>query len=120
MGNWSDPNLDMVEANPDKEWDWKTLSLNPNIMFVVKTNPDKEWDWGILSSNLNLTMDVVKANPDKSWNWYGLSSNPNLTIDVVKANPIMGLEVSNTRCYNRHYYDQPYPIMGLESHIFQP
>jgi hypothetical protein len=80
--------MDIVEANPDKPWNWSGLSSNPNItMDIVEANPDKPWDWSGLSLNLNITMDIVKTNPDKPWNWDCLSFNPNITMDIVEANP---------------------------------
>ena len=41
-----------VLACPDKLWNWKWLSLNPNItMNDILAYPDKPWDWGWLSQN---------------------------------------------------------------------
>ena len=53
----------------------------------IKTNPDKPWDFWSLSRNPNITWDIVKANPDKPWDFWSLSGNPNITCDIVKANP---------------------------------
>jgi hypothetical protein len=69
--------FDIVLKNPDKPWDWRWLSQNPNITFdIVLKNPDKPWDWDWLSQNPNITFDVVLKNPDKPWNWHCLSKNP--------------------------------------------
>ena len=68
--------MDIVEANPNKPWDWYELSRNPNItMDIVKANPNKPWDWYDLSKNPNITMDIVEANPNKPWDWQWLSRN---------------------------------------------
>ena len=38
--NW----FDYIKENPDKRWDYKLLSLNPNITWeIVLANPDKPW-----------------------------------------------------------------------------
>ena len=35
-----------MEANPDKPWNWNSLSENPSITWeIVEANPDKPWDW---------------------------------------------------------------------------
>ena len=62
---------------PDKPWNWKELSRNPNITLeIVEANPDKPWNWYYFSGNPNVTIDFIKKCPDKSWNWWMLSSNP--------------------------------------------
>ena len=46
------------------------LSENPNITWeIIQANPDKEWNWYLLSGNPNITWDIVEANPDNPWDW---------------------------------------------------
>jgi|SaaInlStandDraft_5_1057022.scaffolds.fasta_scaffold457290_1 hypothetical protein len=45
----------------------------------IKDHPDKDWDWRMVSCNPNITMEIIQDNPDKPWRWYWkeLSTNPN-------------------------------------------
>ena len=44
------------------------LSLNPSITWdIVQANPDKPWNWYYLSKNPSITWEIVQANPDKDW-----------------------------------------------------
>lgn len=44
--------IDLVLANPDKEWDWAELSWNPSItMADVPANSELPWDCVRLSDN---------------------------------------------------------------------
>jgi hypothetical protein len=78
----------IIKSNPDKPWCYKELSKHPNITWkIVQENPDKPWDYRELSSNRNITWEIVQANPDKPWSYYGLSTaNPNITWDIVQEN----------------------------------
>ena len=70
--NW----FDYIKENPDKKWNYYSLSLNPNITWeIVQENPDKDWSYDSLSENPNITWEIVKANPDKNWNYGSLCSN---------------------------------------------
>ena len=94
--------MDIVEANPDKPWDWDGLSANPNItMDIVEANPDKPWDWDGLSANPNITMDIVEAKIDKPWNWYGLSSNM-----FKKDKEIFKLRVKHQRFVQKNLFEE--------------
>ena len=69
----------LIEKYIDKPWDWKCLSLNPNITpdFIEK-HIDKPWDLYSLARNpniLNITPDFVEKHIDKPWNWL-LSNKP--------------------------------------------
>ena len=65
----------------------RELSQNPNIMWkIIQANPDKPWDYVMLSSNPNITLEIVQDSPDKSWSYWGLSANPNITWEIVLAN----------------------------------
>ena len=63
---------------------WHCLSRYSNVTWdIVQANPDKPWNWWGLSLNPSITWDIVQANPDKPWIWWGLSENPNITWDIV-------------------------------------
>ena len=60
--------LQLLEAFPDKPWNWWELSENQNITLdYALSNPDKPWDWGRLSFNPNNTIDDVMSHLDKHW-----------------------------------------------------
>jgi hypothetical protein len=44
-------------------------------MDIIMDNPDKPWDWYSLSIHPNITWDVINDNLDKPWDWYYLSRN---------------------------------------------
>jgi len=89
--------IDIVQKNPGKPWDYKSLSLNPNVTWnFILENKNKPWDYDghctnrnktPLSTNPNITWDIVKANPDIQWCYGTLLCNPNITLDIIKANP---------------------------------
>ena len=89
--------IDIVQKNPGKLWDYKSLSLNPNVTWnFILANKNKPWDYDghctnrnktPLSTNPNITWDIVKANPDIQWCYGTLLCNPNITLDIIKANP---------------------------------
>lgn len=35
---------------------------------IIEANPDKPWNWWVLSKHPNITLDIVEANLDKHWN----------------------------------------------------
>jgi hypothetical protein len=85
----ANPNItwEIVQDNPDKGWNDYCLSLNPNITWgIIQANPNKDWHYSLLSSNHNITWEIVQDNPDKAWSYYGLSSNPNITWEIMQAN----------------------------------
>ena len=53
------------------------LSHNPSITWeIIQANPQIQWNYELLSLNPNITWDIVLANPDKKWNYYKLLRNP--------------------------------------------
>jgi len=43
---FSDGFWQFIIDNPDKDWNWHTLSVNPNITWKnFQNNPDKPWDF---------------------------------------------------------------------------
>ena len=58
--------MEMIEKYPDKPWDWRAISWNPNLtMEMIEKYPDKPWKWEEISSNRNLTMDFIEKYIDK-------------------------------------------------------
>ena len=44
--------MEIIEKYPDKQWNWKGISRNPNLtMEMIEKNPDKPWDWQLISQN---------------------------------------------------------------------
>ena len=85
---------EIVQANPDIDWDYHLLSRNPNITWeIVCENPDKPWDYNALSNNPNITWEIVDANPDKNWDYDGLATNP---MPLAKNNYIR-------KCFQKHF-----------------
>lgn len=77
--------ISLIQQNPDEDWDYKSLSLNPNITWeIVQQNPDKQWDYKSLSKKSNITWEIVQQNPDKPWDYSILSINPNITWEIAK------------------------------------
>ena len=75
--------FDYIKLSPQKKWDYRGLSGNPNITWdIVLANPDKAWNYDALSRNPNITWDIVLANPDKAWNYAALSENLSITWDI--------------------------------------
>ena len=84
------PNItwEIVQGNPQYDWDYYGLSRNPNITWqIVQDNPKKPWDYEYLSRNPNITWEIVKDNPEKLWDYDYLSANPNITWEIVQDNP---------------------------------
>ncbi len=50
--------------------------------IIVEKYPNKPWDWRGISWNPNITMEVIEKYPDKPWKWYGISRNSNITMEM--------------------------------------
>ena len=63
----------LLEKYPEKKWDWRNLSANPNVtMEYVDAHLNDtsfKWDYRFLSMNPNLTMEYIEAHPEKKWNY---------------------------------------------------
>jgi hypothetical protein len=58
-------------------WDYGWLSENPNITWdIIQANPDKLFNYERISYNPNITWEIVDAHPEKDWDYFGLSFNP--------------------------------------------
>ena len=79
--------MEMIEKHPEKPWDWKWISRNPNItMEFIEKHLEKPWNWGWISENPNITMEMIEKNPEKPWNWAYISKNPNITFEFIENN----------------------------------
>jgi hypothetical protein len=68
--------MEIIEKYPDKSWDWKWISENPNItMEIIEKYPDNPWNWSYISENPNITMEIIEKYPDRTWNWEWISKN---------------------------------------------
>lgn len=84
------------------------LSINPTITWeIVQDNPEENWDYEKLSLNPNITWDIVQANLDKPWNFKNLAKNPNITFDIVKNNPQYNWNDKNPFLPYENFYANP-------------
>ena len=73
---WTEGYWKFICDHPDKDWDWFSISSNPNITWdIIQNNPDKNWDWYYISENPNITWEIIQNNLDKDWNWNCISRN---------------------------------------------
>ncbi len=108
------PLVTLMNTFPNKEWDYKMLSHNPNIsldyiykhpnknwilnasrssvtcitvitMKTILKRPEINWSWYYISTVISL--EDISNYPDKPWNWSGVSLNHNLTLDFILSNP---------------------------------
>ena len=54
------------------------------LTYLLEKYPDKPWNWRWISMNPNITVDFIEKHPDKPWDWEGISMNPNITIDFIE------------------------------------
>ena len=46
LDEWSEEWFQFIKENPDKPWDYYSLSDNQNITWkIVQDNPDNPWDY---------------------------------------------------------------------------
>ena len=100
----------LVEKFPDRGWNWKDLSGNPNIKLnTIKKFLTKNWEWYHISENITITWDQVLANPNLPWDYRGLQNNINITPEIILA---------NTECFfewkysngNLNHYCNPFQL----------
>ena len=80
----------VINKYSDKPWDWKWISINPNLtMEIINKYSDKPWDWENISNHENITMEMIEKYPHIPWVWgdYGISNNPNLTMEIIEKYP---------------------------------
>lgn len=78
---------DIIEANPDFNWDWFALSFNNNLTIdFVKKNLDKNLDWNVISVCNNIKWKEIEENKDLYWIYDMISSTNKVNIEIVKRN----------------------------------
>jgi len=90
----------IILAYPDKDWDFKWLSMNPNISLkFITNNPQFKWSYYYMSSHPRLTVDFIKENENKKWDMRKLSANKYLSIEFI-LNEINSKYWSKTKLSN--------------------
>lgn len=86
--------IKLLEAFPDKRWNYAELAANPNIsMKYIDDHPNGCWATRIcnggasISRNPNLTFKYLWGNTRFHWKWYDLSCNPGITLKVIEKYP---------------------------------
>ena len=70
---------------PTEEWNWFSLSENPNISIkMILCNKLLSWNWVGVSRNINITSKIILNNPDIQWNMYCIYKNPNISLYDIK------------------------------------
>ena len=63
MSIWS-----VIEAYPDKKWNWKKLSSRNDIpIHIIETHLDWPWDWPSISHIV--PWNIIESNIDWKWDW---------------------------------------------------
>lgn len=69
---------------PNQNWNFKYLSMNPNISLrFIENNPQFKWNYYYISEHPKLTPAFITKNKDKKWNSVQLASNKNLSIEYI-------------------------------------
>lgn len=82
----------IILSYPNKNWDFKWLSSNPNISLkFIDENPHLDWDYGYLSQHPKLTPEFIERHKyrnseNNKWDLYILASNLNLSIEYIFDN----------------------------------
>ena len=87
---WTLKYWNFIQENPDKPWDWRAISMNPNItMDIIRENLDRPWDWYWISHNIfqkekelfieNAYKEHLAAYRIQQW-WYKITLSPNYVI----------------------------------------
>lgn len=50
---------------------------------TVINNPDKHWDFNTMSSNPNISLEIIERHPEKPWNWDEINKHIPITIDII-------------------------------------
>lgn len=76
----------LIEAFPEKQWDWNFISSNPNITWeYIQNNPQMKWDWCGISINPSVTWEIIQDNNKIKWHWHNVALNPNITFDILES-----------------------------------
>lgn len=69
-------------------WDEIALSRNPGVTWEdIISNPDYNWDWAEVSVNPNVTPQILKENPvtpgHGEWDWERINARSDFTIEEI-------------------------------------
>ena len=61
-----------------------------NFFKLILDNPDKNWDWNAISLNPNITIRDISDNPQANWNYQYVSANTfkNDKNNYIKSNMV--------------------------------
>jgi hypothetical protein len=78
--------MDIIEQNLDQPWDFKYVSLNPNLTFefIQKYRNKFILWWDFISEHKCITWEHIQNHPELFWSCYGIFCNPNITMDIVE------------------------------------
>jgi hypothetical protein len=79
--------LTLIKLHPNKLWNRRKISMNPNITMSIVNANEYDWDWNFISINPNVTWEFIQANPQLRWNYRRISMNSNVTMEIIDANP---------------------------------
>jgi hypothetical protein len=75
---------ELILIYPNDKWNWKQLTMNPNVSFeFIKNNKNLPWDYNYISCNLSITEDIVLNNTDINWNYKYIYSNKNFSFKFI-------------------------------------
>lgn len=93
--NQSNEFIKILEAFPDKPWNWKLVLQNPNISLdYIESHPDFPWEMTTtfiftscnLSYNPNLTLQYILNNLDLKWRWEYIVGSSIITLEDIESN----------------------------------
>jgi len=72
--------IDFIERNIEKPWDWGVIlyiagKCNLSIEYIEKY-PELNREWRTISSNPNFTMEYIDKHSTKPWVWDAIHMNP--------------------------------------------
>jgi hypothetical protein len=69
---------------------------------IVQASPDKPWNYLFLSFNNNITMEIINRNLDKPWCYDTLAIYANITDNEILSNPqLFGNYALEMRTFDR-------------------
>lgn len=80
--------IEIMNDFPEFPWNMRALSANKSITldFIIK-NPQLNWDYVMMSLNPTIKLKDILANHKYlPWNWIEFSVNDELTIEMIKSN----------------------------------
>lgn len=101
--------IKILEAFPNREWNWNYVSSNPNItMDYIDSHPEFPWDFRWVSMNPNLTLDYFMQNREKPWDLCDMASNPAFSLEEIENNTnIWNASIKSSRFFWRDISRHP-------------